>query len=379
MSSELNIVGPVSEQPSLTNINPSIVKNGVRQLVAFFDGHDLLFRPRVPANELSLQQTAEQVGALVKKAFRVLALPYEQKSNPIAKEAQKQLIEWINKHLVIIDLLKIRKIEASNFGGFIGRVHSRASLDILCIVADFATWLFIYDDMIEKCQNKQDIEILHARTIRILNGHRSNETDAPLNQGLYDILRRINKVCRSSLWKQRFIDDIRDYCEGTLWEMANREKEKVPSLKQYQKMRPDTSGTKVMFDFIEFVEGFVLPRKVFESDYFKKIRLLGANLVNWENDLLSAPKEILNQDLHNLVFVHKEHGKISYDEAVQLTIQDLKEDLSAFLQLADNVPNFGAHTDNVNKYIRGVKEWVYGHHFWAKESPRYIIFFAGTD
>jgi Terpene synthase family 2, C-terminal metal binding len=320
---------------------------------------------------------AKRLGELARQTIRQLDLPYQQQTNPFAENVQELTIQWIGSFGVIVEEPeKIRKIKASKIGIFLGQCHPRAILRKLSVVADFATWLFLYDDWIENCKEKNEIQRLHARTVAILHGHKTNDSDISLAHGLHDITKRINKVCQSSLWKQRLIQDIQDYCEGTLWELANRQRHKTPSLKQYKKIRPDVSGTKVMFDFIELMEGISIPKEVFEGAYFKLMRLLGANLVNWENDILSAQKEFLSGDIHNIVFVYREQYNLSFEEAFQRATADLKSDLEQFYNLLEQVPDFGPNNVAVKKYLAGLKEWVAGHHFWAKESPRYKDFFS---
>ncbi len=327
----------------------------------------------------STEKTAELIAQLVKQAIEELSLPYKEKSNCFGQEAQQLTIRWILEHKVMTDPLKISKINVCKFGDFMGKAHPRAPLKTLSIVADFATWLFIYDDMIEKCNSHHDLEKFHERTITMMDGQRPNENDHPLNQGLFNIMKRIREVSRSIHWKQRLLRDVGGYCQSTLWELSNREKEKVPSLQNYQTKRPDTSGTKVMFDFIEFVEGLNIPSELFEGDYIQEIRRLGANLVNWENDLLSAPKEMLSRDIHNLVFVYKADCNTDYQDAVHCVVADLKGDLSRFECLAREVPDFGPYTDDVTKYVACVREWIAAHHFWAKESPRYLNYFTESS
>jgi hypothetical protein len=126
-----------------------------------------------------------------------------------------------------------------------------------------------------------------------------------------------------------------------------------------------------MFDFIEILEGISISQEIFETDYFQQIRLLGANLVNWENDIFSAPKEFLAHEDHNLVFVHKAADNINYEEAFQRASQDLSSDLDQFTRLSREIPDFGPETEFVKIYINGIMEWVAAHHFWAMASPRY--------
>ncbi len=317
------------------------------------------------------EQIAKRMERIAKWTISELNLHYEDKYNPFIDQAQELLLGWIANHKVINDQKSIKKIQTAAFAKLIGKAHPRANLEALSAVADFATWLFIYDDIIEKQENQEAIQNLHARTITILDGAKVNETDNALTNGFYNIIERINKICHSSLWKARFKEDIQEYCKATLWELTNRKKRIIPSLEEYRNNRPNTSGTKVMFDFIELLERISIPQEVFDSIYFQRLRLLGSNLVNWENDILSAPKEFLHNDFHNLVFVHLADDATDYEDAFAKAAVDLTRDLDAFMKLSQETPDYGPHTEAVEKYINGIMEWVAAHHFWAITSPRY--------
>lgn len=325
----------------------------------------------VPAEVTTSQQIAKQMEQIAKKTIIELNLQYKDKHSPYIGEIQKLLLNWIIDHRIINDHKLITKIETSAFANLIGKAYPRATLEALSTVTDFATWLFFYDDMIEKQEKQEVIQNLHARTMEILDGGGVNETDSALAQGFYTIIERINNMCTSHLWKARFKHDLQEYCTATLWEFANRKKGKIPTLEEYRNNRPNTSGTIVMFDFIELLEGIAFPHEVFESNYFQLLRLLGANLVNWENDILSAPKEFLHNDIHNLVFVYQAKDAIGFEDAFQKAAMDLSCDLDAFTKLAQEIPDYGAHTEAVKRYIDGIMDWVAAHHFWAMTSSRY--------
>lgn len=316
------------------------------------------------------KENLDKVKELVKKSLKELVLPYIEKSSCLGEQAQKLSIDWINKYQIKKNPMKLKRIEAAKFGIFMGKAYPDAPLNILSIISDFVTWLYIYDDKIEK-KDMAYIKNLHMRTLTIINGHQLIDSDIPLTKGLFDIVRRLYKVCNSSVWKLRFQSEAAIFCNGTLWQKANHIRMKIPSLKQYIKWRPDFSGTKWMFTFNELISGIV-PDKIFNNEDFQRLRLLGVNLVNWENDLLSSPKELLEQDLHNLVFVYKEHNNCDYEEAFRCVIRDLKADLAKFEELANRVPD---DTVIVKKYISAIKDWCSAHHYWAKESPRYKEYF----
>lgn len=273
---------------------------------------------------------ALRIRGLSKEVVRSLKLPYKDQFNRQGNLAQQYTIDWINHFQIIPDKEILARINASQFGVFMGKAHPKADLEKLSIVADFATWLFIYDDRIEKCANLDEIKALNARTLEILNGSRIREDDNALMKGLNNIVERIDATNPDPIWKARFIHDIRSYSRAICWEAQNRLAKRVPTLKEYKRMRPATSGTKIMFDLIEFVEEMTLPEEIYKSLIIRTIRLLGANLVNWENDFLSAMKEFLSDDVHNLIFVLKKDYDCSFESSFRKGKRLFKKDLKLF-------------------------------------------------
>ncbi|HXW53470.1 MAG TPA: terpene synthase family protein [Myxococcota bacterium] len=331
----------------------------------------ILFAHHLLASEIS-DDAAKRLGQMAKETISALALGYKECCNPNIDQTQALSITWVTNS----SPKSVRRIKNGAFAGLIGRAHSRASAKELSDVLDFATWLFIYDDNVEKKDNRKEIETCHVQTMAIVDGSPIDEIDDTLSLGFRNIIERIHRNPHASqLWKARFRRDIEDYCKATLWELENRKQNQVPSLREYRENRPNTSGTKIMFDFIELIEGITIPQEIFDSEYFKRIRLLGANLVNWENDILSAPKEFSENQNHNLVFVHKTASDLSDQEAFQQASQDLSNDFEAFMRLSREIPaSFGAHITVVEKYIKGIIEWAAAHHFWAITSRRYTSY-----
>jgi 5-epi-alpha-selinene synthase len=319
-------------------------------------------------------EIAKQMEEIAKDVIVDINFLYEEHRNECAEDAQIFTIDWIKKFNIISNDESIKKINAAAFAKLIANAHYKSNLKITSIIADFATWLFIYDDIIEKQQDQNAIENLHARILAILNGEKVTNDDGAITQGFGNIIERLNNVCKEDTWKVRFIKDVKEYCDSTIWEFKNRQEKQVPSLLEFQQNRPNTSGTKVMFDFIELAEDIIISQDIFEHKYFKTIRLLGAKIVNTENDIISAAKEYLAGDYHNLVFVYKKASdQIDYQEAFNRTLLYLSCDILSFMDLAENIPDFGVNMNGVETYINGIKNWISAHHFWAMTSTRYKI------
>ena len=321
---------------------------------------------------LNKEGQISHVQNLAKETIKKLNLPYLDQSNALEKDAVNYPTTWIERFSVLEPGKLLQKIVASLFGVFIAKAHPKANEDTLRIVSDFATWLFIYDDRIEKNDDLKTARALHTRTIEILKGCGVKEGDSEIVKGLNDIVERINKIGPPQLWKDRFIHNVESYCRATEWETQNRLDQRIPTLEEYKKMRPKFSGTKVMFDLIELVESTWISTDVFVTEFFKELRSIAADLVNWENDILSAANEFDKEDVHNLVFVLIRERKCSFAEAFAVATEMFNSKLARFEAIMKNLI---VYKKEVQVYTRGIFDWLSGHHFWAKHTVRYHTMF----
>lgn len=329
------------------------------------------------------RQTARQIEQDARKTIAELNLKYTKIESPLIAQVEQKLEDWVKKYQIVPEE-KLTGIKKAGFARLIANAHYEANLEestansehieTLSTVVCFAVWLFFSDDSTEEENDQVAIEKRNARTIAILGGANLDNDDGPLNQGLHNIVERIQKICSSTIWRERLKKDVQDYCKGMLWELDNRKKGKVPSLEEYQSKRPDTSGTKVMFGFIEFVKKIVLSEDAFKSSYFQKARSLAVELVNKENDIISAAPEYLRKDVHNRVFVYAAQNKSGFKAAIQKAGKDLSADNKEFIEFTAQIPtDYGPDTQAVKDIIDGMQKWFWANHFWSLETNRYKI------
>jgi hypothetical protein len=299
-----------------------------------------------------------------------LGLRYVKDSHLEEEKIQEKALKWIQRFEIITRKEVFAKYSAANFGRFIGYCHPKGDYKFVKLVALFATWLFLYDDEIER--KTDEVAALHERTLCILRGEEPVEQDTALTKGLSYIVKKIYKLAPSNLWKERFINENASYCRSTLKEVKNRQAKRVPTLEEYLKERPEFSGTKVMHVLIELVEHMTIPDEIFKSEYIRKFMLLAANAVNWENDFLSSEREFLQGDVHNLIIVLKHKNGYSLEQAFEEAHEMFDENMRLLSQLVEEAPN---HSWGVQRFVNGVVQWLAGHHFWAKESKRYESIF----
>ncbi len=341
-------------------------------------GSKLVAPGYIPANEN--QDAKLLLGKLVPRKIRELNLTAFCKdiTNPYANKAQQSSMEWVRQYgqLGIVQLTEkhFKTVEEYRIGFLLGRAHPHATEKILSIVANFATWLFAYDDIVERFTNKELVQGWHDRTLAIINGDKATTKDDGLMRGLSEIMGRLTPFC-SPVWGARISKECRDYTESTLlWEMENRINKRHPDVEEYKEWRPKTSGTRIMF-FLKGVEtGIELPDEVFERKDFRIVFDAAVEIVNFGNDIISAPKET-EDGMHNLVFAYKNEYNLGYEEAINHASRDLRDNLQKFEEMRTKYS--GPCKEEVEKFFTGIREWDDANFLWSikwseNDSDRYI-------
>lgn len=336
--------------------------------------------------------------SLARDALSKLKFLFTEYSHPIGHEIQLGTINWLKKICILFKEQQIKKIDDSEFGYFIVNGYPGTAPKVLSIFADFATFFFLYDDGVKLMINPREVKQSHEELLAILtknNDPSENEeesyeelstleettdtSNASLMLGVSDLNQRINQILIEltkvdKKWKQRFLQDIRDYCLATIRESENKHDNVIPSVGEYFQKRPHTGATYLMFDFIEIAKNITIPQEIFEHPSFVLLRLTAVNLVNWENDIHSAEKEIGENDVHNLIVIFQHQFGLSYQEAFDYAVQLYNHGVKRFEECKYTILHDDAIKKNrseVQNYIEGLTSLISAHHFWAKMSGQY--------
>ncbi len=325
-------------------------------------------------SKLKKEDETAKIAKLTRAAIVELTpyLPLEDQVNRYAEKAQRKSMHWVKHYKIVTDEILLQKVASSNFGIFMAKAHPRCSKRRLYAIALFVTWLFFYDDYVEKCTNAREMTSLHKRSLKILKGGRLKEDDHAIMKGLHQVVSRIDHINRSRLWKRQLIGEVRRYCKATFWEMNNRLAHTIPSQKEYMLQRPYTSGTLVMFLFALFAEKIRFSKEEYQQ--VREMSHCAAWIVNLLNDILSAENEKRRKDIHNIIFCIKNDRKnCSYEEAFEETVALLKRKLREF----DNYRQIAKmNGGTLAIYANALWEWINAHDLWARESARYRSYFA---
>ena len=115
-----------------------------------------------------------------------------------------------------------------------------------------------------------------------------------------------------------------------------------------------------------------LPSFLLDHEIFRQLTLITNQVVCWDNDIVSAYREIKNGDVHNLIFVLHHHKQISMPEAMNLGVEMRNQELENMSRLESSLPSFGEEIDTeLAKYISGLHAWISGYLDWSILTDRY--------
>ncbi|KAH7886548.1 isoprenoid synthase domain-containing protein, partial [Phlebopus sp. FC_14] len=156
-----------------------------------------------------------------------------------------------------------------------------------------------------------------------------------------------------------------------------------PDLESYIELRREASGVRMAFDMIEYVEDLVLGEEVIANGLFRKVKDHACNVAVWSEDIVSCTRGISPNTPPNLVTTLMKERHLPLDGALVLAGTLVQQSVDAFL---DSERALLAHvrqsqvqhqrerggTWDVERYVRGLRNWVAGFVNWLYESRVYF-------
>ncbi|KAK9759507.1 hypothetical protein K7432_017443 [Basidiobolus ranarum] len=197
-------------------------------------------------------------------------------------------------------------------------------------------------------------------------------------------------ICLSlaELWRDycRFTDpDLQErtshyfarYLSSYFKECEMRKAKGFPDVETYIRNRQDAGGMLLSLEVIEFTEQAPLPKEIYESSDFQKLRLEIINIVCWTNDLFSFEKEYAHGDINNLVIVLQNSLQCTFQDAADKASNMLDEEIQNFVKTQDTLQAWAQENytkevcDALGRHIFIYQNWIKGHIDWCFESLRY--------
>ncbi|WP_433529143.1 terpene synthase family protein [Micromonospora sp. CA-263727] len=310
------------------------------------------------------------------RSFAVSALqepPFTGARHDDTERVARESTDWAQDLGLISNGQRLRRADAA---GLAGRACPQAPMERLRLLADLISWLFVMDDACDEDGLGDDPTRLAPTVAALLGvldrlgtpGELPAGAAGPLGRALADLCQRVRAHRRPAVLL-RFTAAMRTYLLALLWEAANREHDRVPSVDEYVQMRRHTGGVYPSLTLTDLaLDGFP-PAAQRADPGWAALDLLAADLVCWCNDVFSYGKEHrVGPDAHNLVTVlARETGDES--AALRAAADRFNDGLSAYLSTESDL--LASHGDAVRPALAARRNWIRATYDWSRAAERY--------
>ncbi len=305
--------------------------------------------------------------------------PFPYAISPEAAEVDRRTVQWMDDFGMHRGRTQRDYLATQKVGYFASLTMPHGSGEGLQIASDQLFWLFTFDDMY--CDEREGeasldelvqllgklARILEAPTAEMLPGN-------PWADGLRDLRRRLD-LYATPVQTARWVEELRKYLFGLIWEAVNRSAGRIPRINDYVAMWLNVTATAPSLMFIDISSGYEVSAEEMSTPRVRALTEMANALVGWDNDIISFNKEAFRKErygyaeLQNLVSVLAHQNDCSIADALTTAVAMRDRVMSLFLRLSEEVKN-EAGTE-LHRYVHGLGEWVRGYLEWSMITDRY--------
>ncbi len=292
--------------------------------------------------------------------------PFPSRISPAAAQVRDGTCGWLDRWELRTNEGQ-QRTSIADVALLAARYHPDLPYPVLQLVADWYTWFFYQDDLYHETnigRTAEHMEALHGRLLTLLRGAAPTPDDPPLAHALCDLRDRWAQHA-SPLWMNHFAYHVSEFFAAMVWEATNLAYKTPPPLHTYLRVRPITGGFAIEQLIAEITDQLTFPHDAVAYTTWQRLRLLADHATCWLNDLVSLPKEMQQNDVHNLVLVLQHEQRLSLDDAVAQATAMHNNVIAAFMEQAANLPHCREHAqlqryaDVLQTRIRGNFDWMY--------------------
>jgi 5-epi-alpha-selinene synthase len=302
--------------------------------------------------------------------------PFPPQLNPSVEAVHQHTLQWaVDVGLVTPGDKRHQRLQKARFAWLTALTQPYSELEDLKLAADWHTWLFAHDDVLDATavgRDPQRVEAIHAGLIKILHGHEPESEAEGLALALADICQRIARRT-GPIWPAHFVYSVEQYLQANVWESANRYENVTPDLTTYVKLRQFSGAVFTCFNIIYLTLDLPPQTRFLQHVYVQQLAMMANHHICWVNDIMGLQKEIHENNMSNLVLVLQKQHNLTLPEAISAAIDCCDQEMQAFIQLEERLPTFAADEQaQLAAYLHALHSWMSGHIQWYKETGRYV-------
>lgn len=309
-----------------------------------------------------------------------LYCPCEPGISQHAEAMSQSTLQWAQQFQLLTSEKALERFKKANFALLTARAFPvTENREAMFAVNDFTTWLFLFDDQVDEGLEGKKGEYLEALTATLIGVIVSDPIDTveraatpPLASSLRDVWQRLRRL-GDTAWQTRFASRVSEYLQACVWEAKNREQRVFPTVEQYTVARIYTGAVFTQLELIEVMYDIKLPRPIMQHEIVQQLAWSAVEIIAFSNDIFSAPKEIVQNDVHNLVILIQNERKVSFQEALMLAVDLHNSTMRTFEALEQWLPSFDvAVNEQLRRYVLGLRYWIRANFDWSlKDTKRY--------
>jgi 5-epi-alpha-selinene synthase len=298
----------------------------------------------------------------------LLYCPFPPAIHADAEQCNLRTRAWLSNMGLVTHSAGDAHAAAARFGWLAARAYPWSSSEGLQLASDWATWLFMRDDLCDEGGLRDDPSAMRRHCdamIGVLLEGIADESD-PHAKAIAELRSRIIRLGgRERLG--RFVGPTVDYFEACVWEAENRARGAVPTVSEYIAMRRHTGGVLTCMAIADVIDGN-RPSLIDQQDpRVRRLIEIANDAVCWSNDIFSAEKEMLQGDFHNLVLI----VKFTRDCALETAIEHVAHMHDAIIRELELLEQELNPEPRLGRFVTALKTWVRANLDWSIESGRY--------
>lgn len=326
----------------------------------------------------------KQVGHLDLPSFY---LPYGYRISPHLGLARRHSKQWAATMGMLDPAIgwDPRNFDTFDLAYCAAMIHHEASLEQLCLSADWLVWGTYGDDLYPLFYGAhRDLAAAKAQNVRLelfmpLEGEPLHSPVTPMERGLADLWRRTTPPL-GPVARARFRDGVRQMLDAWVWELTNQVQNRVPDPVDYVEMRRATFGSGMTSALARTGHGHWVPDEIYDHRTMRQLDHAAYDYACFLNDIFSYQKEIqFEGEVHNMVFILERFLSCDRFTARDLVTGLMAERMRQFEHLvAVDLPvMFDQHglTEQARakllNYADKLKDWMAGIMQWHASVARY--------
>ncbi|HEY1174818.1 MAG TPA: terpene synthase family protein [Phytomonospora sp.] len=208
--------------------------------------------------------------------------------------------------------LSDERTHAARFGGMAARAFPETPTRDVVLFGEWLAWLFAFDDLRDDGPLGHDPDAVDRlyRDVEAVCDKGTPRGAHPVVAAFGDLWRRTAAQAGPS-WRATFRHHLDDHRRACITEARHRTLHKVPSIRDYTRLRRQANGS-FMFDLAEPVLRADVPGGLRTTPAWRRLFAACNDVTAWCNDIASARKEQALGDVHNFVLV------VAYERNVDL-------------------------------------------------------------